>query len=412
MTALGREADSELVGRMLCDIAQRLESAEGAAGRVVGSLELLGKLVPYQQCALLEAEPGFDPRLVAIPAMPREEKNKLTATLIKLFGKMLEERALAPEPSPMPGGAHLAVPLIGLDEVIGVLYVRRGDGTYQKRHLRVLSLVAAQIAAYLMLLRARAEGIGRTRQLEDARRTTESATTVKDELMDMITHELSTPLAAAMAWVRVLGSPDLVRDERARAVAALERSVRTQARLAADLLEFSSIAAGAPRLVLRTVEPARLIEAAIESLRPLAEHRSIRVEAALDPSVRPVVADAERLDEIISILLANAFTFTPDGGRVQVRLEPAEASARIQVTDGGKGYGPDRLPRMFESLWPTESSTTRSQGVFGTGLMLAKRMVELHRGSIRAESRGEDKGTTFTVELPNLPQDLPASETP
>jgi signal transduction histidine kinase len=409
MTTKAGEADREQMGGTLCDIAHRLESAEGAAGRVLGALELLGKLVPYQQCALMEAEPGFDPRLVTIPAMPREEKNKLTAALVKLFGKMLEERALAPEPSPMPGGAHLAVPLIGLDEVVGVLYVRRGDGTYQKLHLRVLSLVAAQIAAYLMLLRARAEGVGRARQLEDARRTTESALTAKDELMDMITHELSTPLAAAMAWMRVLGSPDLVRDERARGVAALERSVRTQSRLAADLLDFSSTAAGALPLVLRTVEPARLIEAAIEVLRPLAEHRLIRVEAALDPSARPVVADAERLDEIIAILLANAFTFTPDGGRVQVRLEPAGAGARIEVTDGGKGYGPDRLPRMFEFLGPAESSTARSHGVFGTGLMLAKRMVELHGGNIRAESGGEDKGTTFTVELPNLPKDAPAT---
>jgi signal transduction histidine kinase len=196
--------------------------------------------------------------------------------------------------------------------------------------------------------------------------------------------------------------------ERARAIVALERVVRTQSRLAADLIAFSSIAAGALRLVLRTVEPAGLIEAAIEGLRPLAVHRSIRVEAALDRSVRPVVADAERLDEVIGILLANAFTFTPDGGRVQVRLESTEAGARFQVTDGGKGYGPERLPRTFEFLGPAESSTARSHGVFGTGLMLAKRIVELHGGGIRAESRSEDKGTIFTVELPNLPKSVHA----
>jgi signal transduction histidine kinase len=398
MTGRGREADGEL-GRTLCDIAQVLESAQGEEGRLLRALELLGKLVPYQQCALLEAEPGFDSRLVAFPAMPPEEKNGLTDALIKLFGKLLEERALAPEPSPLLRGAHLAVPLMGLDEVIGVLFVRRGEGTYEKRNLRVLSLVASQLAAYLMMLRARAEEIGRAQELEDARRAAESALRAKDELLDLIAHELKTPLAAAMAWVRVLGSLDLTREERSRAVEAVERSVRTRARLVGDVLDLASITAGALRLDLRPIDPARSIEAAIEGLRPLAEHRSIRLEAALDPSVRPVFADAERLDEVLAILLANAFEFTPDGGRVQVRLEPADAGARIQVIDNGKGFGPDRLPRMFEGLGPQDSPITRSHGGFGLGLAIAKHVVELHGGSIRAESRGEDKGTTFTVEL-------------
>jgi signal transduction histidine kinase len=154
------------------------------------------------------------------------------------------------------------------------------------------------------------------------------------------------------------------------------------------------------RLDLRTVEPARLIEETVESLRPLAEDRSIHLEIALDPSVGPVLADVERLDEILSILLANAFTFTPDGGRVQVRLEPAEAGARIQVIDGGKGFRPGSLPERFEFIGPQKSPTARSIGVFGTGLAIAQRLVELHGGTIRAENRGDDKGTTFTVELP------------
>jgi signal transduction histidine kinase len=400
MTLRRHEADNKLVGGTLCDIAQLLESAQGAEGRVRGALELLEKLVPYQQCALLEAEPGFDPRLIALPALPPGERNLLTNTLVKLFGKMLEERALAPEPPPMTGGLHLTVPLIGLDEVIGLLFVRRGEGKYQKQHLRVLSLVATQLSAYLMTLRARAEEIKRVRELEDARRAAESALRARDELVDLISHELSTPFAAAMAWLRVLGSQDLTWDARARAVKAIERSVWTQSRLAVDLLGRSSMGAEEMRLDLRTVEPARSIEAAIESLRPLAEDRSIRLEIVLEPSVQPVVADAERLDEILSILLANAFTFTPDGGRVQVRLEPADSGARIQVIDSGKGFRPSSLPETFEYLGPPKSSTTRGPGVFGTGLAIAKRLVELHGGSIRAESRGEDKGTTFTVEIP------------
>ena len=406
MTGRGREADDgEPVGRTLCDVAQVLESAQGAEERVRDALELLGNLVPYQQCALLEAEAGFDPRLVAFPAMPPGEQSELTDALIKLFGKMLEERALAPGPSPVAWGAHLAVPLIGLDEVIGVLFVRRGEGTYEKRHLRLLSVVAAQLAAYLMMLRALAKESGRTKELEDAQRAAESALRAKDQLVNLVAHEMRTPLAAAMAWVRVLGSRALTRDERARAVEAIEHSVRTQTRLVGDLLDLSSITAEQLRLNLRTVEPTGPIEAAIEGLRPLAEYRSIRLEAALDPSVRPVVADAERLDEVLAILLANAFKFTPDGGRVQVRLEAADAGARIQVIDSGKGFGPDRLPHTFECLGPQGSPTTRRNDGFGIGLSIAKHVVEMHGGSIRAESRGEDKGTTFTVELPQLPQE-------
>jgi len=243
MTGRGREADSEL-GRTLCEIAQVLESAQGAEGRLLHALELLGKVVPYQQCALLEAEAGSDPRLVVLPAMPPEEKNELTDALINLFGKLLEERPLAPNRSPPLWGAQLVVPLIGLDEVIGVLFVGRGEGTYQKRNLRVLSLIASQLAAYLMMLRARTEEIGRGQELEDARRAADSALRAKDDLLDLIAHELKTPLAAAMAWVRVLGSRDLPRDERARAVEAVERTVRTRARLVGDILDLASIAAG------------------------------------------------------------------------------------------------------------------------------------------------------------------------
>jgi signal transduction histidine kinase len=273
MTGKGRQADSELVGRTLCDIAQVLESAHGAGGRLLGALELLGKIVPYQQCALLDAEAGSDPRLLALPALPPDEKGGLTSALIGLFGKMLEERALAPEPSLPPWQGQLAVPLVGLGEVIGVLFVRRDEGTYQKQELRVLSLVAAQLAAYLTMLRARAEVSGRGRELENTQQTAQSALRAQDALVKLFAHEMRTPLATAVAWVRLLGSRDLAPDERARAVAAIGRSIRTQARLVDELLDRSSIPGEELRLDLRTLEAAGLAEAAPEGLPPLEEHR-------------------------------------------------------------------------------------------------------------------------------------------
>jgi signal transduction histidine kinase len=273
MTGKGRQADSELVGRTLCDIAQVLESTHGAGGRLLGALELLGKIVPYQQCALLDAEAGSDPHLLAVPPLPPDEKGGLTSALIGLFGKMLEERALAPEPSLPPWQGQLAVPLVGLGEVIGVLFVRRDEGTYQKQELRVLSLVAAQLAAYLTMLRARAEVSGRGRELENTQQIAQSALRA-DALVKLFAHEMRTPLVTAVAWVRLLGSRDLAPAERARAVEAIGRSIRTQARLVDELLDRSSIPGEELRLDLRTLEAAGLAEAAPEGLPPLEEeHR-------------------------------------------------------------------------------------------------------------------------------------------
>jgi signal transduction histidine kinase len=394
-----REAAIELAGRTLCDIAHLLESAEGAGERVRGVLELLGKVVPYQHCALLEAEPGCAPRVLVVPAMPQGEERDLTAALVKLFGKLLEEHALAAAPSPPPWTSHLAVPLIGLDEVIGVLFVSRTAGNYDVANLRVLSLIATQLGAYVMLLRARTEEAVRLRREEEAKRAASAALRARATALTLAAEELRAPLEAAKAWLRVLASRDLSPAARARAVEAVERSVRTQNRIASDLSDVSS-AAGL-QLDLRAVQPARLIEAAVDDLRPLAEQRSIRIETALDRSVGPMIGDAARLDELLVILLANAFRSTPDGGQVQVRLEPEGDGARIQVIDSGVGFSADRLSHLFESL---EEGPFNGKEGFEIGLLIARHVVELHGGSLRAESPGEGKGATFTVGLPPLRQ--------
>jgi signal transduction histidine kinase len=346
MSGRGREiAILELHGRALYDIAQVLESAEGAEQRVLRALEMLRQLVPYEQCALLEAEAGFAPRVLAIPALSSEEKNLLTDVLLKLFGTLVEERAQVSGPPPSTQlEAHLAVPLIGLGEVIGVLFVRRAEGVYVTRHLQALSVVAAQIAAYLTMLRAvAADGPNRA----------------KHELLDLMYGELRPPLAAALGALRILGSKDLPEAERARAVEVIERSIATQTRTIDDLLQVSGFLSGKPRLQSRAVEPARLIEAAIEGLRPLAEQRSIRLGSTLDSSVHSIAVDPERFHEILTSVIANAIKFTPDGGQVEIRLERAGASARIQL-------------------------------------------IQIQRGSRRAENLGEQKGVTISVELPLL----------
>ncbi len=214
MTARGREAGGrELLTRTLYDIVHVLQSPQGSEVHHV--LELLQRLVPYEQCALLEVQPGHEPRLVLVPGASSDERALLTQTLLNLFARLVEHHAHAPEAPPTLSGAHLAVPLLGLDEVIGVLFVRRAEGAYKVRHLRVLSVVGAKLGAFVMMLRARAEDAERVRELEEARRTAESANRAKDEFLALVSHELKTPLASTLTWVHVLRSKGIREDERA-----------------------------------------------------------------------------------------------------------------------------------------------------------------------------------------------------
>jgi len=390
----------ERFSRTLSDIAQVFESAEGSAQRVLHVLELLRELVPYEQCALLEAGRDREQRLVLVPPAPPDERDLLTERLMKLFGLFTEEHTRASQAPMRPSGAHLAVPLLGLDEVIGVFFVRRAKGAYGEGHLHALSVIGAKLAAYLTLLHARHEAAERTRQLEEARRAAEAANRAKDEFLALVSHELKTPLTSTLNWAHVLRSESAGRAERARAVEAIERNVRAQAKLIDDLLDLSCVATAELRLDLRAVDPAKLIKSAIEGLRPQAERRSIRLDAALDRSVKLFAADPDRLEQVVAALLANAIKFTPNGGHIEVHLERAGRDARIQVIDSGKGISREFLPHVFERFRQAESSSTSSSGGLGIGLAIVKHLVELHGGLVRAESPGEAKGTTFTVELP------------
>jgi len=400
MTRRGHDASGgEPLSRAFYDIAQALESAEDSEARVIRVLDRLRSLVPYERCAVLEALPGCEPRVVVAPGTPPAERAGLTATITALLGRLVKERGPA-EGAPSGPGMHLAVPLVGLDEVVGVLFVRGAEGAYEERHVRALSVVAAKLAAYLSMLRAFALEAERTRQLEEARQAAETANRAKDEFLALVSHELRTPLHAILAWADTLRSKDTPEGDRTRAFEAIQRNVRAQAKLIGDLLDLSCVATATLRLDLRAVEPATLIKTAIRALRPRAEQRSIRLEAALDESVTPLIADPHRLSQIVANLVANAIKFSPDGGRVEVRLERAGVLARIRVIDGGSGIRPDVLPTLFEPFRQADSSSTRAHGGLGVGLALVKDLVELHGGHVRAESPGERKGATFTVELP------------
>jgi len=251
--------------------------------------------------------------------------------------------------------------------------------------------------------RERADLLARERA---ARAEAEVASRSKDEFLATLSHELRTPLSAMLGWVRLLRSGRLDAGKTAHALEVVERNTQAQARLIGDLLDVSRIITGKLQLDLRQVEPSTVIRAALEAIRPAAEAKGLRLESALDPSVGAVAGDPDRLQQIVWNLLSNGVKYTPSGGRVEVRLDRADARTRITVTDTGIGIGSDFLPHVFERFTQAGQGPARSDSGLGLGLAIVRHLVELHGGTVHAESPGEGRGTTFTVNLPVPTADL------
>jgi signal transduction histidine kinase len=373
-------------------------------------LDLIGSLVPHEQCAVLQAWPGHDPHMVIAPDMPSDERALLAGTLADVYRQLVDTRARPRPPAAPAAGVHLAVPLIGLDGVIGLLFVRSWVVNYTEEHVRMLSVVAAKLAAYFTMLRAGAELAELARERGEARRAAEAANRAKDEFLAVVSSELKTPLTSILAWAHRLRS---ITDgaQRAHAIDELERNVASQVKLIDGVLDLACMASAELRLDLRSTEPAGLIKATIERLRLEARRKSIQIDSELDAVAMPVVLDRERISQVVSILVARAIDFTRRGGRVEVRLDRVAGYARIQVKDSGIGISSEVLPHVFERFpQPTGS------GGLGVGLAMVKDLVELHGGRVGADSAGPDHGATFTVELPRVPgveatpESLPAGE--
>ncbi|HWT00010.1 MAG TPA: ATP-binding protein [Pyrinomonadaceae bacterium] len=233
-----------------------------------------------------------------------------------------------------------------------------------------------------------------------AKRAAEEAARAKDEFLATVSHELRTPLTAILGWARMLQGGTLDERMAARAVDAIERNAASQNQLIGDLLDFSRIISGRMRLDVGRVELASVIEAAMDVVGPAAEAKGIRLQTTLDPKAGPVSGDYERLQQVMWNLLSNAVKFTPKGGRVQVRLARVNSSVEISVSDTGQGIAPEFLPYVFDRFRQADQTTTRRQAGLGLGMSITRHLVELHGGTIRAESPGEGQGTTFVVKLP------------
>jgi PAS domain S-box-containing protein len=235
-----------------------------------------------------------------------------------------------------------------------------------------------------------------------ARVEAEEANRLKDEFLATVSHELRTPLNAILGWAELLRGGRLDDESARRAFDIIVRNAKSQAQLIEDLLDVSRIIMGNFGLEVRPVGLAQIINSAIEAVRPAAYAKEIELDVSYDKSVAPVSGDPTRLQQVVWNLLSNAIKFTPNGGRVEVRLDHDDASARISVIDTGCGISKEFLPHVFDRFRQADSSYTRQHSGLGLGLAIVRHLVEMHGGTVRVESDGEGRGAAFIVMLPLL----------
>ena len=301
-------------------------------------------------------------------------------------------------PGHLPVRSYLAVSVVSRSgEVIGGLFFGHPEaGVFTARDEQILTGLAPQIATAIDNARL-------YERQQSARAEAEAANTMKDEFLATLSHELRTPLNAVLGWARILRTTPVDEATSRRALEVIERNAAAQLQLIEDLLDVSRIITGKLRLEVGVVEPATVVEAALDAVRPAADAKAIRLQPALDAQAGPVSADPDRLQQIVWNLLSNAIKFTPSGGRVDVRVARVDSHVEIVVADTGSGISPEVMPHIFERFRQADSSSQRAHGGLGLGLALVKHLVEVHGGSVTATSPGLGQGATFTVTLPRIP---------
>jgi len=233
-----------------------------------------------------------------------------------------------------------------------------------------------------------------------ARQEAERANRAKDDFLAAVSHELRTPLNSIFGWVQLLRQHDMSAEEAELAMESIERSAKVQTQLISDLMELSRIRMGKLRLEVQPICLSEIVQSAVQTVLPGAMAKGIELDAPARPSVGPVLADADRLHQVVWNLLSNAIKFTPSGGTVQAVVLDTGEHAELTVTDTGEGIEPSFLPRVFDRF--QQETTKRRQSGLGLGLSIVKELVELHGGSISVSSGGKGQGSQFKVILPKL----------
>lgn len=372
----------ESVAGTLYDIAQVFDAPVDSAPRLLRALSLLRRVVPNDRCALLHVTGPGPARLVVEPDAP-EEHAALRRVLTR-FLTILTDEAKAGTDWQLPdiaklalwaSPAHLAVPLVALDEVIGVLFVRhRVANGYTNDHLRLLSIVASQIATHLTVARLRDQQAQIVREHEAARVEAEAQARTRDEFLTSLVQELR----------------GLVTSKRSAPIGRLLDGVRDALRLARDKVDLRK-----EPVVLQPI-----VERAVASTLNGSDERKHVVSVSLPVEPLRLEADAARLAQIVVHLLDNAARYTPAGGEIAVTAYREADDVVLRVRDEGIGIAPEVLPRVFDLFAQADRALGSGERGFGVGLTLARSLVVLHGGGIEAHSDGRGRGTELVVRLP------------
>jgi PAS domain S-box-containing protein len=260
---------------------------------------------------------------------------------------------------------------------------------------RAGEIVGASKVARDITLQKQAERILTSASDETARQNR-----MKDEFLTTLSHELRTPLQSIVGWVQILQGGDLAEGELEQGLEVIARNAKAQQHIIEDLLDMSRILSGKVRLDVQKFELGTILEAALETVRPAAQAKGVKIHALLDSVSAPVSADPQRMQQVFWNLLINAIKFTPRGGRIDVTLQRVNSHLEVSIADTGVGIASDFLPHVFDRFRQADASTVRTQGGLGLGLAIVKHLVELHGGSVFAKSAGPGRGATFSVIVP------------
>lgn len=289
--------------------------------------------------------------------------------------------------------SSLAAPMAVMGRIIGTIEVQSYEpSAYKEGHVTAMRMAANLTAVAI-------ENMRLLEQESQARAAAEESNRLKDEFLATVSHELRTPLTAILGWSRMLES-GLDEATATRAIETIRRNAKSQSQIIDDILDVSRIITGNLYLELQPLELAPIIEAAMNVVRPTAEAKGIGIEAQLDSQPTLVPGDANRLQQVIWNLLSNAIKFTPAGGQVRISVQHSDTHAQITVSDNGQGITREFLPFVFERFRQADSTTTRRHGGLGLGLAIVRHLIEIHGGSVLAESPGPNQGATFIVTLP------------
>jgi signal transduction histidine kinase len=299
------------------------------------------------------------------------------------------------------------VPVVALtgqgDEEVAVELMKAGAADYLNKNGLTPERLQRSLRYALALHRAEEERRLLLEREQQARLEAQAANRAKDEFLATLSHELRTPLNAILGWTRLLSSGHLDQATSRRAIDIIERNTRLQAQLIEELLDISRIVTGKLRLEFSSVPALSIVEAAVDSVRPSADAKQLRIDTDLSAAADPILCDPARIQQIVWNLLSNAIKFTKEGGRVRVAARREDGVLMLEVSDTGVGIDPDFLPYVFDRFRQQDAATTRSHGGLGLGLAIVRHLVELHGGTVEAHSGGVGQGASFLVTLPVAP---------